>query len=77
MRNFESSVSLLVGIPSWSESSSMLCHAPSLMAVKNSSTPKVIVYIVGERLYFSPVEPLVGFTLVGNSVFFYNFFIEN
>ncbi len=30
-RNFESSLSLPILIPSWSESSSMLCQAPSLM----------------------------------------------
>jgi len=43
-RRFESLVSLLVWRSSWSDSSSMLCHAPFLMAVKNSSMLKVLIY---------------------------------
>lgn len=42
-RSFKSSVSLLVVIPSWSDSSFILCHDPFLMAVKNLSMLKVIV----------------------------------
>jgi len=34
------SVSLLIWSPSCSDSSSMLCHAPSLMAAKNLSMLK-------------------------------------
>ena len=50
-RNFDNSVSLLVGSPSWSDSSSMLCHFPSLMAVKNLSMLIVVVYY-GQEVIF-------------------------
>ena len=39
-RNLESSSSLAVEMASWFESSSMLCHVPSLMVVKNVSMLK-------------------------------------
>jgi len=58
-RNSENSVSLLVRSPSWSDSSSMLCHAPFLMIVKNLSMLTVIVCYKDLRWYFSPVEPVV------------------
>lgn len=45
-RNFESLVSLLGGSPSWSESSFMLCHAPSFMAAKNLSMLKARAGII-------------------------------
>ena len=44
-RNFESSFSLAVEMASWTERSSMLCHAPFLIAAKNVSTLKFIVGI--------------------------------
>ena len=50
-RRFDSSTSLLVWIPSWSDSSSMLCHAPSLMMVKNLSMLKVIVCFRQEAIF--------------------------
>ena len=44
-RNLESSFSLTVEMARWFESSSMLCHAPFLMAVKIVSILKFIVCI--------------------------------
>ena len=44
-RNLESSFSLAVGMVSWTERSSMLCHAPFLMVAKNVSRLKFIVGI--------------------------------
>ena len=55
----------------------MLCHAPSLMVVKNFSTLKIIVYVTDERLHFNLVEPVVGFNLTGNYIFSYEFNIED
>jgi len=45
-RNLESSSSLTVEMASWTERSSMLCHAPFLMVAKNVSTLKFIVCII-------------------------------
>lgn len=50
-RNFENSVSLLVWSPSWSDRSSMLCHAPSLMPVKNLSMLIVVMYYGEEAIF--------------------------
>jgi len=49
-RKFESFMSLVGGRLSLSDSSSMVCHVPSLMTVKNSSRLKLIELL-----------PLVGF----------------
>ena len=51
-RSFDNFVSLLVWSPSWSDSSSMLCHAPFLMAVNNLSMLKVnrVLWIRGDIL---------------------------
>jgi len=43
-RNFENSASLLVSTPSCCDISSMLCHDPFLIMVKNLSMAKVIGY---------------------------------
>jgi len=50
-RNFDNSVSLLVGSPRCSDNSSMLCHASSLITVKNLSMLKVIVNYGQEAIF--------------------------
>ena len=77
-RYFESSVSLLGGSSSWSERSSMLCHDPSLMVVKNSSMLKARLPIImlWVKPYFSVEERLVELALTVISMFFDLVFIE-
>ena len=77
-RNFESSVSLLGGSPSWSERSSMLRHDPSLMVVKNSSMLKarLPIIVLWVKPYFSMKERLVELALTVISMFFDLVFIE-
>ena len=61
-RTFENSESFSAGIPSWSESSLTLCHAPFLMTVKNLSRLKPIEYLIRWMRYFSLGERLVEFS---------------
>lgn len=45
-KNFENSVNLLAETPSCSDSSSILCHAPSLMTLKNFSIVTSIILLL-------------------------------
>jgi hypothetical protein len=54
----------------------MLCHSPSLMAVKNRSRLNFKHCIIGEKEYFSLEEPVVDYLLILSSVFFDSSFIE-
>ena len=50
-RYFENLTSLLVWIPSWSVSSSSLCHSPFLMAMKKLSMLILVEYYGQEVLF--------------------------
>jgi hypothetical protein len=66
----------VVWIPSWSASSFMLCHAPSLMTVKNLSMLKCNRDLLWAWWYFNLKERVVGSALIVSSVFFDSIFID-